>query len=128
LFLPLASGGGLRCDGRSLLSFLGGGIAENTGVFLVLVALGLGEVSVVTPLAGMAPLFVLLPTGIFLRGMMNLSWRIMAGAILIVLGVLLLKAGSLAPLSAGGSRGLPLFRSYGLRPVREGEPCMAGSS
>jgi uncharacterized membrane protein len=101
----LASGqrGALKCDGRSLLYFLGGGIAENTGVFLVLVALGLGEVSVVTPLAGTAPLFVLILTCVFLRGMQHLSWRIVVGAILIVLGVFLLKASSLAPLAAVGA-------------------------
>ena len=53
-------GGSLRCDRRSLLYFIGGGIAENSGVFLVLLALGYGHVSVVIPLAGTAPLFVLL--------------------------------------------------------------------
>jgi uncharacterized membrane protein len=107
----LASGkrGALKCDGRSLLHFLGGGIAENTGVFLVLVALGLGEVSVVSPLGGTAPLFVLLLTAIFLRGRTNLSWRIIAGAVLIVFGVFVLKATSLAPRSAGGALVLPLF-------------------
>jgi drug/metabolite transporter, DME family len=68
-----------------------------------LVALGLGEVSVVTPLAGTAPLFVLLLSCVFLRGTQHLSWRIVAGAILIVLGVFLLKASSLAPLAAVGA-------------------------
>jgi drug/metabolite transporter, DME family len=88
----LASGNraALVCDVRSLLYFIGGGIAENTGVFLVLVALGLGEVSVVTPLAGTAPLFVLLLTFLFLRGVEKLSWRVIVGAVLIVLGVFLL--------------------------------------
>jgi uncharacterized membrane protein len=81
--------GALVCDRRSLLYFVGGGLAENTGVFLVLVALGLGEVSVVTPLAGTAPLFVLLLTLLFLGGE-QLSGRIVVGAVLIVLGVCLL--------------------------------------
>ena len=79
--------GALVCDGRSILYFIGGGIMENTGVFLVLVALGLGEVSVVTPLAGTTPLFVLLLTFLFPRGMGKLSWRIIVGVVLIVLGV-----------------------------------------
>jgi len=73
--------GALVCDRRSLLYFVGGGLAENTGVFLVLVALGLGEVSVVTPLAGTAPLFVLLLTLLFLGGE-QLSGRIVVGAVL----------------------------------------------
>ncbi len=79
--------GALVCDGRSILYFIGGGILENTGVFLVLVSLGLGEVSVVTPLAGTAPLFVLLLTFLFPREVKQLSWRIIVGAVLIVLGV-----------------------------------------
>jgi uncharacterized membrane protein len=79
--------GALVCDRRSILYFIGGGIMENTGVFLVLVSLGLGEVSVVTPLAGTAPLFVLLLTFLFPRGMEKLSWRIIVGVVLIVLGV-----------------------------------------
>src|SRR6266511_1374717 len=73
----------LTCDGHSLLYFIGGGIAENTAVFLLLLALGFGEVSVVTPLAGTAPLFVLLLTALFLGGE-QLSGRIVVGAGLIV--------------------------------------------
>jgi uncharacterized membrane protein len=97
----LASGkrGALVCDGRSLLYFIGGGIAENTGVFLVLVALGFGEVSVVTPLSGTAPLFVLLLTVLFLGGE-HLSGRIVMGAVFIVLGVFLLTGAN--HLLAGG--------------------------
>ena len=88
----LASGhrGALRCDRRSLLYFIGGGIAENGGVFLVLVALGLGGVSVVIPLAGTAPLFVLLLAFLLPSGEARLGWRIVLGAVLVVLGVFLL--------------------------------------
>jgi uncharacterized membrane protein len=89
----------LVCNGRSLLYFIGGGVAENTGVFLVLVALGFGEVSVVTPLAGTAPLFVLLLTVLFLGGE-QLSGRIVVGAVFIVLGVFLLTGAN--RLLAGG--------------------------
>lgn len=88
----LASGNrrALVCDGRSLLYFVAGGIAENAGVFLVLVALGLGKVSVVTPLAGTAPLFVLLLAFFFPSEVERLSGRVVVGSILIVLGVFLL--------------------------------------
>jgi len=88
----LASGNrrALRCDRRSLLYFVAGGAAENTGVFLVLLALGLGEVSVVIPLAGTAPLFVLFLAYLFPSGAAKLGWRVVAGAVLIVLGVFLL--------------------------------------
>ena len=90
--------GALVCDGRSILYFIGGGIMENTGVFLVLLSLGLGEVSVVTPLAGTAPLFVLLLTFLFPREVKQLSWRIIVGVVLIVLGVI----------SLTGSKNLPI--------------------
>jgi drug/metabolite transporter (DMT)-like permease len=82
----------LVCKGRNLWYFIAAGAAENLGVFLVLVALSLGEVSVVTPLSGAAPLFVLPMTFFFLKGVETLSWRIVLGAILIVLGVGLLTA------------------------------------
>lgn len=90
----LASGhyGEVLCDRRSLLCFVGAGIAENAGVYLVLVALSLGSVSVVTPLAGTAPLFVLPMTFFFLRGVEKLTWKIVIGSTLIVLGVFLLTA------------------------------------
>ena len=89
----VASGnlGSLRCSRRSLLYFIGGGIAENGGVFLLLLALGFGDVSVVVPLAGSAPLFVLLLAYLFPSAKAALGWRIVAGVVLIVLGVALLS-------------------------------------
>jgi drug/metabolite transporter, DME family len=88
----LASGNrqALLCRGGGMMYFVGAGVAENLSVFLVLVALSLGEVSVVTPLAGTAPLFVLPFTSVFLKGVEKLTWRIVSGAILIVFGVFLL--------------------------------------
>ncbi|HZP36046.1 MAG TPA: EamA family transporter [Methylomirabilota bacterium] len=88
----IASGnlGSLHVDRRSVGWFVGGGIAENSGVFLVLLALGGGDVSVVIPLAGTAPLFVLLIT-YFLPGQAaRLNWRLVLGSVLIVLGVMVL--------------------------------------
>jgi transporter family protein len=89
----LASGnrGALRCDRRSLLYFIAGGIAENAGVFFLLLALGFGHVSVVIPLAGTAPLFVLLLAYLFPTAAEKLTWRIAVGSALIVLGVVLLS-------------------------------------
>lgn len=76
--------------GRGVGYFVGAGIAENLSVFLVLVAMSLGEVSVVAPLAGTAPLFVLPFTSVFLKGVETLTGRLVMGAMLIVLGVVLL--------------------------------------
>ena len=83
--------GSLRCSRRSLLYFIGGGIAENGGVFLLLLALGFGDVSVVIPLAGTAPLFVLGLAYLIPSERSKLGWRIVAGVALIVLGVALLS-------------------------------------
>ena len=83
--------GSLRCSRRSLLYFIGGGIAENGGVFLLLLSLGFGDVSVVIPLAGSAPLFVLGLAYLIPSDRARLSWRIVAGVLLIVLGVALLS-------------------------------------
>jgi uncharacterized membrane protein len=82
----------LRCDRRSLLYFVAGGIAENAGVLLLLVALGLGEVSVVIPLSATVPLFVLLLAFVFPSGVEKLSWRLVGGAVLVVVGVFLLRS------------------------------------
>jgi uncharacterized membrane protein len=78
--------------GRSLAYFLASGVAENAAVFLTVVALGLGTVSVVTPLTATAPIFVLFMTLAFLRGVERLTPRIVAGTVLIVLGVYLITA------------------------------------
>jgi uncharacterized membrane protein len=80
----------LACDRASLLYLAAGGAAENTGVLLVIVALGLGDVSLVSPLSGTAPLFVLLLAFLFPSGIPRLTWRVVTGSVLIVLGVVLL--------------------------------------
>jgi len=84
--------GMLRCDRASFLYFAVGGACENFGVLLVIVALGFGDVSVVSPLSATAPLFVLLLAFLFPSGVKRLSWRVAIGTVLIVLGVVLLTA------------------------------------
>jgi uncharacterized membrane protein len=77
----------LICDRASLLYFIGGGAAENSSVLLAIVALGFGDVSVVAPLAGTAPLFVLFLTFFFPGEGRQLNGRIVVGTGLIVLGI-----------------------------------------
>jgi len=84
--------GAMRCRGRTLLYFLLAGAAENLGVFLVLVALGFGAVSVVAPLTIISPIFVLLLSFFFLRGLEILNKRLIFGSLLIVFGVYLVIA------------------------------------
>jgi len=80
------------CRGRSLAYFAAAGLAENVGVFMNVVALGMGRVSVVTPLYGTAPLFVLALAPFFLRNVERLTARVVAGTLLIVFGVYLITA------------------------------------
>ena len=82
----------LICRGRTLGYFVAAGLAENLAVYLNIVALSLGTVSVVTPLYGSSPIFVLLLSFFFLRGIEVLTGRIVAGTVLIVLGIYLLTA------------------------------------
>jgi transporter family protein len=92
--LMIAQGhrGILACRGRTLVYLIGAGVAENLGVFLTIVALGHGAVSVVTPLTAAAPLFVLFFTPLFLKGVEVLTPRVVVGTILIVAGVCLITA------------------------------------
>lgn len=93
LFLLLSGQlGAMRCRGRSLVYFILAGVAENLGVFLVLVALGFGAVSVVAPLTIISPIFVVLLSFFFLRGLEILNKRLVFGSLLIVLGVYLITA------------------------------------
>lgn len=79
-------------NARSTVYFIGAGLAENLGVFLILVALSMGTVSVVAPLTGTAPIFVLAMSPFFLRGLERPTWRVVVGTLLIVLGVYLITA------------------------------------
>jgi uncharacterized membrane protein len=78
--------------GRPLAYFVAAGLMENAAVFLNIVALGMGTVSVVTPLYGSSPIFVLLLSFFFLRGVEILTARVVAGTVLIVLGIYLISA------------------------------------
>ncbi|HEV8614700.1 MAG TPA: DMT family transporter [Methylomirabilota bacterium] len=79
--------GAARCGGWSLLYFALAGLLENLSVFLIVVALSIGTVSVVAPLASVSPIFVLVLSFFFLRGIELLNWRIVVGTLLIVAGV-----------------------------------------
>jgi uncharacterized membrane protein len=82
----------MACRGRSLIYFIAAGVAENVSVFLVVVALSMGAVSVVAPLQNVTPIFVLFLSLLFLRGIEALNGRVVTGTLLIVLGAYLLTA------------------------------------
>ena len=81
-----------RCSPRSLGYLIAAGVTENAGVLLNVVALGAGAVTVVTPLVGTMPLFVLALSALFLRDVERLGARLVVGTLLIVLGVYLITA------------------------------------
>ena len=82
----------LRCEPRSLGYLIGAGVLENVGVLLGIFALRVGSVSVVAPLTGTMPLFVLALSSLFLRDIERITARLVAGTLLIVLGVYLITA------------------------------------
>jgi DME family drug/metabolite transporter len=92
--LLIASGrrDALMCRGRNLAHFVAAGITENLAVFINVVALGAGMVTVVAPLYATGPVFVLLLSFFFLRGIERLTGRIVVGTLLIVVGVYLITA------------------------------------
>lgn len=92
--MMLASGhrGIYACRGRPLIYFVFAGLAENTGVLFTIVALSLGAVSVVIPLTAAMPIFVLILSHFFLKGVEVITARVVAGASLIVLGVCVITA------------------------------------
>jgi uncharacterized membrane protein len=92
--LMLASGhrGIYACRGRPLVHFIFAGITENAGVFLTITALTLGAVSVVIPLTATVPIFVLIFSHFFLKGVEVVTARVVLGTLLIVLGVYVITA------------------------------------
>jgi DME family drug/metabolite transporter len=82
----------MLCRGASLVDFVLAGIAENVSVFLLVAALSVGAVSVAAPLASVSPVFVLVFSFFFLRGIELLNRRIVLGTLLIVAGIYLITA------------------------------------
>lgn len=82
----------MACARASLGYFVAAGVAENLSVLLLIIALTAGSVSVVAPLSSVSPIFVLVLSFFFLRGIERLNVRIVAGTVLVVAGVYLLTA------------------------------------
>jgi drug/metabolite transporter (DMT)-like permease len=70
--------------------FVTAGIFETLGIFLVIVALSVGPVVIVSPIVATSPLWILVGTGLFLKGIETLSPRIVAGALSVVAGTIAL--------------------------------------
>ena len=77
---------------RSVLYFVLGGIAGSFGQIFILSAFRFGKVTVVTPLAGTTPVFVLFMTYLFLRETERINFLVVVGIISIFAGVVILSS------------------------------------
>ena len=80
----------LDMDRRCLPYYLAAGLAISFGMVTIYYALDLGRVVVVIPLSSIGPLFTLLLTAIFLKGVERVTLKIVLGAALIISGAVLL--------------------------------------
>ena len=71
--------------------FLAAGVTVSLAMTCIYYALDLGKVSVVIPISSTGPLFSLILTAIFLRGVERVTLRIVVSAAMIVVGVMLIS-------------------------------------
>ena len=62
------------------------GTFQTLGILLVIVALSVGHVVLVSPIVATSPLWILLGTWLFLRGIENLTLKTIIGAVCVVSG------------------------------------------
>jgi drug/metabolite transporter (DMT)-like permease len=75
---------------RGAKFFAAGGIFSAAGVLLMFEALSRGQVVVVSPVLATNPLFTLFLATVMLRGLEQITLRVIAGTCLVVLGVVVL--------------------------------------
>jgi DME family drug/metabolite transporter len=81
--------GTLKLD-RAFFWFALGGVTQTTALIALTFGLTGGDVSLVYSLTSSAPLFTLLFTALFLRGVEEVTWRLIVGSIAVVAGVIAL--------------------------------------
>ena len=69
------------------------GLGSAWGVNLLFLALHHGTVSLVAPVAGIAPLISILLASVFLKQLERITWRVVLGGALVVLGVAVISLG-----------------------------------
>jgi len=70
--------------------FVGCGLVSSVALFTLFAALSRGRVVLVDPLSSPTSLFAILFTFLFLREVERVTWRLLVGAVLVVLGVVLI--------------------------------------
>ena len=73
---------------KAMAPFVIAGTLETLGIVLVIVALSVGEVVIVSPIVATSPLWILLGTWLFLRGIERLALRTIIGALCVVSGTI----------------------------------------
>ncbi|MGH7875668.1 MAG: DMT family transporter [Candidatus Binatia bacterium] len=73
---------------QSMGPFVVAGIFETLGILLVIIALSVGQVVIVSPIVATSPLWILLGTWLFLRGIEGLTLRTIIGALWVVSGTI----------------------------------------
>ena len=73
---------------QSMGWFLMTGVFETLGIFLVITALSVGQVVIVSPIVATSPLWILVGTWLFLRGIESLTLRTVLGAICVFSGTI----------------------------------------
>lgn len=73
---------------QAIVPFIMAGAFETLGILLVIVALSVGHVVIVSPIVATSPLWILLGTALFLRGVESLTLRTVLGAVCVVSGTI----------------------------------------
>ncbi len=73
---------------KAIGPFMIAGCFETLGILLVITALSVGQVVIVSPIVATSPLWILLGTWLFLRGIESLTLRTVLGAICVVAGTI----------------------------------------
>ena len=90
---PLLPGGGkLEADARAVYLFLGAGITTTLAAIMFWTAMTIAPVSTVLPLSRLVPLWVVLWSYFFLGGLERITSRIVAAALMVVAGGVLITA------------------------------------
>jgi len=76
---------------RGVAFFATGGVFSAMGVLLMFFALGIGQVVVISPVLATNPLFTLFFAALLLRGVEQITLRVIVGALLVVAGVAVLS-------------------------------------
>ncbi|HKY09799.1 MAG TPA: hypothetical protein VJQ55_16230, partial [Candidatus Binatia bacterium] len=66
--------------------FIATGLFETLSILCIITAISLGRVVIIAPIAASYPVWSLIETRIFLRGVESAGWKVVAGIVSVVLG------------------------------------------